>query len=71
MENFISFIHVIVSILLVVTILMQSASSGLSAMLGGTGTVKMEKRGAEKLVFQVCIVLFVLFLVLSLLRWFI
>ena len=62
MENFITIIHVIVSVLLIATILMQSASSGLSAMLGGTGTVKMEKRGAEKLVFQACVVLLVLFL---------
>jgi len=61
-------IHLIISLLLMVAILVQNKSSGLSGALSGqsNAAIKSTKRGAEKVVFQATVVLAVLFVVVSL-----
>ena len=56
----------IVSILLILAILIQNRSSGLSSTFGGSGTFHVEKRGAEKIIHQATIVLGILFVISSL-----
>ena len=63
--------HSIVTVLLILAILSQNRSSGLSATFGGTGDFYVEKRGAEKILYKGTIVLAVLFVGLSLLAIFI
>ena len=53
--------QVLISILLIVVILVQNSSSGLSATFGGSGPITTSKRGAEKVVFKATIVLAILF----------
>ncbi len=59
---------IVVSILLIITILLQQRGSGLGAAFGGEGNVYMAKRGAEKFIFWSSIVLAVLFMALGVAR---
>ena len=54
--------QIIVSILLVISILLQSRGTGLSSTFGGEGNVFRTKRGLEKIVFYATIVLAIIFL---------
>lgn len=53
-----------------VTILLQQKGSGLGAGFGGEGTIYRTKRGAEKVIFRLTIILAVLFLATSLANMF-
>ena len=64
-------VHVIIAILLSFSILLQHRASGLSATFGGTGATYVQRRGAEKLLYQVSIWLSVAFFALAILRWYI
>lgn len=59
-------LHIVVSILLVLAILAQDRGSGLSATFGGTGAFYVEKRGPEKVLYNVTLALTVLFVLTSL-----
>lgn len=58
--------QLLISILLIISILVQNRSAGLSATFGGSGPISTSKRGAEKIVFKATIVLAVLFVLSSL-----
>lgn len=60
-----------VSILLIITILLQQRGGGLSGVFGGEGSVYATRRGIEKGIFVATIVLASLFIVISVLRLFI
>lgn len=62
--------HVVVSILLVLSILSQQRSSGLSATFGGSGSFYVSKRGAEKVLFNLTIILAILFVASSIMYLF-
>ena len=65
-------IHVIISILLTISIVLQTRSSGLSATFGGSGAANVvQRRGAEKLIFKSTIYLSIVFFVLSVVRWYV
>ncbi|HLG26096.1 MAG TPA: preprotein translocase subunit SecG [Candidatus Gracilibacteria bacterium] len=67
MHTTLKIIQLIVSILMVLSILVQNRSSGLSGAISGqAGAVQSTKRGAEKVVFNATVVLAVLFVGLSL-----
>lgn len=55
----------VVAILLMIVILIQNRGTGLSGIFGGEGGVYRSRRGAEKNLFIITIVLSVLFLGLS------
>lgn len=57
--------QVIVSILLIVAILLQNRGAGLGSAFGGSGGVYLTKRGLEKKLFLVTIILAVIFFALS------
>lgn len=50
------------ALLLVIGILLQQRGAGLSSTFGGSGVGYSTKRGAEKVIFQVTIVIAVLFI---------
>lgn len=70
MKEFIQIFQMIVSILLILSILSQQRSSGLSATFGGTGGFHASKRGAEKILFRFTIILAILFVFSSVLYLF-
>ncbi len=58
-------IHIIASILLCISIMLQSKGSGLSAVFGGGGEFHATKRGAEKFLHNATIVLTGLFVLIA------
>jgi preprotein translocase subunit SecG len=65
-EDYIFVAQIIVSIALTVVILLQAKGSGIGAAFGGgTSSSFRTRRGVEKTLFQVTIVLAVVFLIIS------
>ena len=52
---------IVVSILLILSILLQNRGAGLGGIFGGEGNIYRTKRGAEKVIFIATIVLAVIF----------
>lgn len=65
MNNLVLILQVIISILLVIAILMQSQGSGMGTSFAGGGEFYRSRRGIEKLLMRVTIILAVLFLTTS------
>ena len=61
----------VVAILLILSILSQQRSAGLSATFGGSGGFSVSKRGAEKVLFNLTIIFAVLFVASSVLYLFV
>lgn len=66
MRNYLIVFQIVISILLILTILMQEKGAGLSATFGGGGEFFRSKRGIDKAMFILTIVLSVLFIGTSL-----
>ncbi|MBN1188361.1 MAG: preprotein translocase subunit SecG [Dehalococcoidales bacterium] len=65
MSLYFSIAIIIISIGLVLTILFQVKGGGLGGIFGQADTVYRTKRGVEKTLFQLTIVLAVLFIIIS------
>jgi preprotein translocase subunit SecG len=59
--------QIIISIALIALTVMQSKGAGLGRMLGGEGSIYRTRRGVEKTMFNVTVVLAVVFFLTSLL----
>lgn len=59
--HWIKIVQVIISILLIIVILLQNKGAALGGVFGGSGTVFLTKRGIEKKLFILTIILAVLF----------
>ena len=68
MEKVIFIAQIIVSLLLVIAILLQNRGSGLSAVFGGGGNIYRTKRGLEKGLFTLTIILVFLFVAIGVLN---
>lgn len=69
MSAIINAFQAILAVLIVIGVLLQQRAAGFaSGVVGGTNVV--QRRGAEKLLYQGTIVLAIAFLVLSVLEWF-
>ena len=60
--------HILICLLLVGAVLLQAPESGLSGLFGGGGEIYHTKRGAEKFIFVLTIILAVLFSFTSILN---
>jgi len=67
MSNYLIFFQIFVSILLIITILLQTPGAGLGTVFGGGGEFYRSKRGMEKIIFYLTIGLAILFLLTSIL----
>ncbi len=65
MKNIVIAIQIIVSISLILSILAQSKGTGLGAAWGGSSETFDSRRGTDKLLFNITIVLAILFLLTS------
>jgi preprotein translocase subunit SecG len=61
MTTALAIIQIVVSVILIISILLQSRGSGLGAAFGGEGNVYRTKRGIEKTLFTLTIVFGVIF----------
>ncbi len=66
MDNILVISQVVIACLLTASILLQSRGTGLGATFGGEGNVYRTKRGVEKILYRLTIVLAVAFLGISL-----
>jgi preprotein translocase subunit SecG len=71
MQEAVQIFQVVISILLILSILSQQRSAGLSATFGGGGGFHVSKRGAEKILFRMTVVFAVLFVGSSVLYLFV
>ncbi len=62
MDKTLGTIQIIISVLLVISILLQNRGAGLSETFGGSGNVYQTKRGFDKFLFISTLVLVILFL---------
>ncbi len=62
MDRIITIAQIIISVILVITILLQQRGTGLSATFGGEGNVYRTKRGFERILFYSTIILVILFI---------
>lgn len=60
-QKVLTIVQIVLPLLLIVAILLQAKGTGLGATFGGEGNVFRSKRGIEKKLFQLTIVLAVLF----------
>jgi len=67
MKPFFIIAQMILAVALTAALLLQTKGGGLGGILGQSDTVYRTRRGVEKTLFQITIVLIVLFLVISLL----
>lgn len=63
MKTFLYVLQIVLAVLLIAAILVQSRGSGLGAAFGGGGAVYRTKRGAEKIIFRLTIIVAVLFFI--------
>jgi len=62
-------VQIVLSVILIITVLLQQRGGGVGgAFGGGGGAVYRTKRGIEKILFNITIIVGVLFAVISLLR---
>jgi len=65
METYFSIAQIILSSALILAVLLQVKGGGLGGIFGQADTVYRTKRGLEKTLFQLTIVLVVLFIIIS------
>jgi preprotein translocase subunit SecG len=65
METYFSIAQIILSTALILAILLQVKGGGLGGIFGQADTVYRTKRGVEKTLFQLTIVLVVMFVIIS------
>jgi preprotein translocase subunit SecG len=64
---YLNIVQIIISIALIVLTVLQGKDAGASRLFGGDSSIHMTRRGVEKTVFNVTIVLAVIFFLTSLL----
>ena len=65
MQTYLNVAQIVLSIALILAILLQVRGGGLGGIFGQADTVFRTKRGVEKTLFQLTIVLAVLFIIIS------
>jgi len=65
MQTYFSVAQIVLSIALILAIMFQVRGGGLGGIFGQASTVFRTKRGVEKTLFQLTIVLVVLFIIIS------
>lgn len=71
MQLILNISQIVVSVLLIASILLQQRGEGLGAAFGGGDSIAVTRRGAEKTLFTISIVLAVLFLGLAVAQMFV
>jgi preprotein translocase subunit SecG len=67
MQTYLIVAQMVLSVALILAVLFQVRGGGLGGIFGQADTVYRTKRGVEKVLFQITIILVVLFVVISLL----
>ncbi|MBC7236720.1 MAG: preprotein translocase subunit SecG [Chloroflexi bacterium] len=68
MKIYLNIVQIVVAIALIALTVMQSRTAGLGRMFGGDSSVYRTRRGVEKTMFNVTIIMAVMFFVIALLN---
>ena len=68
MQFYFNIAQIVLSISLILAVLLQVRGGGLGGIFGQADTVYRTKRGVEKTLFQLTVVLVVLFIIISIVR---
>jgi len=68
--NILLAIQAVLSVILIFCILLQSRAAGLTSNSGGVNQAFVQRRGAEKLLYQATIAISITFFVLTVLQWY-
>ncbi len=68
MIEILKIIQIVIAFMLMIGILLQQRGSGLGAAFGGENTAYLTKRGAEKVIFVLTIILAILLFALGIVR---
>ena len=68
MKQILPYLQIVISILLIISVLLQGKGAGLSNVFGGASSIHQTKRGVDKFLHIATIVLGVLFLGLAILN---
>lgn len=68
MDKVFTIIQLVLAIFLIIIILLQQRGSGLGSAFGGGGNIYGSRRGVDKILFQITIVVSVLFFVAAILN---
>ena len=63
--NYLNLAEIVVSVALIMVIILQARGSGFGGALGGSSSFFRTRRGTEKTLFQLTIVLVVIFILIS------
>jgi len=66
----ITVVQIVISLVLCLFILLQHRASGLSSTFGGSGSIVVQRRGAERFIFIASIWLSVAFFSLTIVQWY-
>jgi len=67
MQTYLNVAQIVLAVALILVVLLQVRGGGLGGIFGQPGTVYRTRRGVEKILFQLTIILVVVFLVISVL----
>jgi len=70
-STLITIVQVILAIVLIVVILLQQKGSGLGAAFGGGGAVYTSRRGVDKVLYNITIVVSILFFLVAFINLFV
>ena len=68
MSTYLNIVQIIVSVALIALAVMQSKEAGLGRMFGGDSSIYRTRRGVEKTIFQLTIIMAVVFFLTSMLN---
>ena len=68
MQTFLNITQIVLSIVLIAVILLQAKGTGIGGIFGGGTSTFRVRRGLEKTLFQLTVVLVVIFVAISLIR---
>lgn len=71
MQTFVTLLLAIDAALLCLCILVQHRISGLSSTFGGQGAVYVQRRGAEKVLYQAGVVMSIIFFMGTIVLWYV
>ena len=67
--SFIKVLQFIIAISLILAVLLQNKGTGLGSAFGGSSNIYMTKRGLDKVLFTITIILACLFFIISILNF--
>ncbi|PIY93133.1 MAG: preprotein translocase subunit SecG [Candidatus Magasanikbacteria bacterium CG_4_10_14_0_8_um_filter_32_14] len=65
LKQILQIIQIILAIVLIIVVLLQQKGTGLGSAFGGSGTIHTTRRGIDKVLYQITIVVSVLFFILA------